>query len=62
MPYPSPQDKFVPIPFGMLLDESVKPNNFGGLLIADNVVYRRFGTVGKRVGAGTYGNPGAMVP
>lgn len=62
MPYPSPQDKFVPIPFGMLLDESVKPNNFGGLLIADNVVYRRFGTVGKRVGAGTYGNPGGMVP
>lgn len=41
--------------FSGLLDESLSPSRNPGLVMAQNVVYRRFGAVGKRTGTSSYG-------
>lgn len=48
-----PERKYNPLGLGGVLDESVSPSKVGGrgLTIAQNLVYRRFGSWGKRSGS-----------
>jgi hypothetical protein len=55
MAEPTPRVGYIPFSLGDVLDESITPSKNVGLTIAQNLVYRRFGSYGKRCGSAPYG-------
>lgn len=52
---PSPRTVYTPFSFENVLDEYIIPIKNDGLTVAQNVMYRRAGSYGKRTGSGPYG-------
>ena len=59
---PAPRDRYVSLPLTGPLDEFTYPTrlNPGAMTVAQNVMWRRLGAVGKRTGSGLYGSYGTV--
>ena len=61
MPATKPSRRYVQVPFGGILNESYTLSKVPGLTTAQNVMYRRFGSWGKRAGSAPYGGSGGVI-